>query len=142
MDVGEAVTGLLAIGIGFRKACARETIVALVRQALELAQAEDGSWSPGAPVLATIAEKDRPVLHEAAAELGLTVVILPKYALALAGGRTTVVSEAAKACLGIPSVAEAAALAAAGPGSWLIVPRMAVADATCAVAVGAGSRPA
>ena len=34
----------------------------------------------------------------------------------------------------IPSVAEAAALAAAGPGSRLLVPRIAVADATCAVA--------
>ena len=70
----------------------------------------------------------------AAAELGLEVVVLPKSALQGTGDRITVVSEAAKACLGIPSVAEAAALAAAGPGSRLLVPRIAVADATCAVA--------
>ncbi len=141
MDLGEAVTGTVAIGVGFRKACARETIVALVRQAQALAQAEDIGLAGHTAVLATIAEKDRPVLHGAAAELGLEVVVLPKQALAATDDRITLVSDTAKACLGIPSVAEAAALAAAGPGSRLVVPRISVADATCAVAVGAGSRP-
>lgn len=141
MDLGEAVTGRLAIGVGFRKACGRETIVALVRQALALAEAEGVALTAHTAVLATIAEKDRPVLHEAAAELGLAVTVLPKQALATAGDRITLVSEAAKACLGVPSVAEAAALAAAGPGSRLVVPRISVADATCAIAAEAGSLP-
>ncbi len=47
--------------------------------------------------------------------------------------------DTAQACLGIPSVAEAAALAAAGSGSRLLVTRIAVSDATCAVAVTASA---
>jgi len=38
------------------------------------------------------------------------------------------------ALAGVPSVAEAAALAAAGPDARLIVPRIAVGPATCALA--------
>ena len=36
---------------------------------------------------------------------------------------------------GVPSVSEAAALAAAGPGARLLGPRVAVGPATCALAV-------
>ena len=124
----------LAIGVGFRKACAQKTLIGLVRQALVRATS-DHPWLAGCPaVLATIAEKDRPVLRAAGAELGLEVVILSRQALDGTDDRITMASETVKACLGIPSVAEAAALAAAGPGARLIVPRMAVADATCAIA--------
>jgi cobalt-precorrin 5A hydrolase len=38
------------------------------------------------------------------------------------------------AVAGVPSVSEAAALAAAGPGARLIAPRVAVGPATCALA--------
>ncbi len=135
------MTPTIAIGVGFRKACSSETLVSLVRRARALAVAER-AWSAACPaVLATIAEKDRPVLRDAAAELGLSVVVLPKQALDATSDRTTVVSETAEACLGIPSVAEAAALAAAGPGSTLIVPRISVSDATCAIAVREGIGP-
>jgi cobalt-precorrin 5A hydrolase len=44
------------------------------------------------------------------------------------------------ALTGLPSVAEAAALAAAGPRARLIVPRVSAATATCALAV-AGELP-
>ena len=131
----------LVIGVGFRKACSAETLAALIRRSLASAAA-DHPWSAGRPaILATIAEKDRPPLREAAAGLGLDVVLLPKSALLATDDRITVASEIAKACLGIPSVAEAAALAAAGPGSRLIVTRISVADATCAVAVPADAEP-
>lgn len=123
----------LAVGVGFRKACSADTLVSLVRVALAKA-AEEASWTDRRAVLATIAEKDRPALRAAAAELGLDLIVLPKSALQGSDDRITVVSAAARACFGIPSVAEAAALAAAGPGSRLLVPRIAVADATCAVA--------
>ena len=133
MDLGEAV--MLAVGLGFRKACSADTLVRLVRHALAEA-ATRASWTEH-PVLATIAEKDRPVLRAAAAELGLDLIVLPKSALQGTEDRITVVSDTAQACLGIPSVAEAAALAAAGSGSRLLVTRIAVSDATCAVAVAA-----
>lgn len=122
----------LAVGLGFRKAATAETLAALVGDALARLPGDVA----GLPVtLATIAEKDRPALRAAAGRLGIPVAILPKSALAGTDDRITVASEAARACLGIPSVAEAAALAAAGPGARLVVARIAVADATCAIAL-------
>lgn len=122
----------LAIGLGFRKAATADTLATLVRDALSRLPA-DLAAAPA--TLATIAEKDRPALRDAAALLGLPLVILPKSALAGTEDRITVASEAARACLGVPSVAEAAALAAAGPGARLLMARIATADATCAIAL-------
>lgn len=121
----------LAIGLGFRKAATAEALVGLVREA----RARLPAALAGAPaVLATIAEKDRPALREAAARLGLPVTVLAKAALRGTEDRITVDSATARACLGIPSVAEAAALAAAGPGARLVVTRIASEAATCAIA--------
>lgn len=122
----------LGVGLGFRKAAAAATLAALARDALSRLP---GDLAALPAVLATVAEKDRPPLREAAAMLGLPVLILPKAALVGTEDRITIVSKPARACLGIPSVAEAAALAAAGPGARLVVARIAVSDATCAVAV-------
>lgn len=127
----------LSIGVGFRKAATAETLAALVREALSRLPPELAGWPTS---LATIAEKDRPALRDAAVLLGLPVLILPKAALTGTEDRVTIISEAARACHGIPSVAEASALAAAGPGAQLVVTRIAVADATCAIAVGSDSR--
>jgi cobalt-precorrin 5A hydrolase len=54
--------------------------------------------------------------------------------LAAAGGRAATRSERVLALAGVPSVAEAAALAAGGPAARLIAPRIAVGSATCALA--------
>lgn len=129
----------LAVGLGFRKAASAETLAALVRAALARLP---GGLDPADATLATIAEKDRAPLRGAATLLGLPVLILPKIALAGTDDRITVASEAVRACLGIPSVAEAAALAAAGPGARLLVTRVATADATCAIAVPASPEAA
>ena len=121
----------LAIGLGFRKAATAGILADLVVEA----RARLPAGLAGAPaVLATIAEKDRPALRDAAAALGLPVLVLPKSALAGTEDRITVASTAARACLGIPSVAEASALAAAGPGARLVVARIASGTATCAIA--------
>ena len=157
MDLGEAVTAIsphpssqlrsfsrerekgrpcLAIGVGFRRHCTAEALQALVGEALARLARDHPAFAGAAPVLATIAEKDRPALHAAAEALGLAFLILPKAALRGTEDRITVTSQAARACLGIPSVAEAAALAAAGAGSHLLVTRIASRDATCAIACG------
>lgn len=133
MGLGQAV---IAVGVGFRKGCTAETLVELVRRALAEAAVEPASIG----ALATVAEKDRPPLRDAAARLGFDVVLCSKDAMALAGDRITIVSERAVACLGVPSVAEAAALAAAGSGARLLLPRISVRDATCAIA-RAGTAP-
>lgn len=129
---GRRARPALAIGVGFRKAATAATLAGLVSDALGRLPA---GLAAAPATLTTIAEKDRPALRDAAALLGLPLVVLPKSALAGTEDRITVASEAARACLGIPSVAEAAALAAAGPGARLVVARIATADATCAIAL-------
>jgi cobalt-precorrin 5A hydrolase len=54
--------------------------------------------------------------------------------LEAASSRTQSSSPRVKALMGVPSVAEAAALAAAGPKSTLVLPRIAVGPVTCAIA--------
>ncbi|USI72550.1 cobalamin biosynthesis protein [Sphingomonas morindae] len=75
-------------------------------------------------------------LAPVAAMLGVAVVAVP--AAALRAIATPSWSAACQAARGVGSVAEAAALAAAGPGARLIVPRLISPDrrATCALAQG------
>ena len=62
-------------------------------------------------------------------------VVVPQADLEAAGARVVTRSERVLALMGVPSVAEAAALAAAGPASRLLGPRVAVGPATCALAI-------
>ncbi len=71
--------------------------------------------------------------------LGLPLTFLDHDALAAASVRAVTRSARAMAETGLASVAEAAALAGAGPGSRLLLPRVASAAATCALAVAEGS---
>jgi len=72
-----------------------------------------------------------------ATDLGLPVVAVPAEQIAVV--QTTTHSARSKTARNTGSVAEAAALAAAGPGAHLLVPRHVSADrmATCAIAKGA-----
>lgn len=70
-----------------------------------------------------------------AAALGVPLVLVPRAELEAAGARVQTRSERVLEMTGVPSVAEAAALAAAGPQARLIVPRIAARTATCALAV-------
>jgi cobalt-precorrin 5A hydrolase len=62
---------------------------------------------------------------------------MPEAALKAAEPRALTRSERVVALTGLGSVAEAAALAGAGPVSRLVQPRIASANATCAIAVSA-----
>ncbi|NDW46924.1 cobalamin biosynthesis protein [Ruegeria sp. PrR005] len=87
--------------------------------------------------LATVADKaGHPALEALAAELALPLHLIP--ASELAGQRTLTCSPQSRASYGTGSVAEAAALVAAGPGARLITPRQISDDrrATCALAIG------
>ncbi|MBP0574469.1 cobalamin biosynthesis protein, partial [Mycobacterium tuberculosis] len=75
-------------------------------------------------------------LAEAAAALGLPLVFLPEAALAAAAPGAVTRSERVVALFGVPSIAETAALAAAGPNARLVVPRRIVGPVTVAVAEG------
>ncbi len=119
----------VAIGVGCRAGCPADTIEMLVRRSLAGIQA-------CAPIgLFTLRDKaQEPGIREAAKRLGVEAVYLPAEALRARSVEITVRSQAAEARFGVPSVAEAAALAGAGPLSVLIVPRIAEGGATCAIA--------
>jgi cobalt-precorrin 5A hydrolase len=118
----------VAIGVGCRKGCPAGAIEALVRQAL--------AGVPGAPLgLFTLADKRGEAgLAEAADRLELSLTYLTREALRDREGDIQTRSERVESLFGVPSVAEAAALVGAGPGSVLIVPRIAEGGATCAIA--------
>jgi len=89
-------------------------------------------------VIATIeAKRTEPGILAAAETFGVSVVIVPEHELALAGDRVETHSDRVLTLTGVGSVAEAAALAAAGPSARLIAPRLAIGAATCAIAASA-----
>ena len=120
---------MIAIGLGCRRGCAAEEITDLVHRASRLA-----GISLDAARLFTIAEKHSEAgLIEAAVKLGLPLGFLPAAALKEGELLLNTRSERVMALFGTPSVAEAAALAGAGPGARLLAGRLASASATCAI---------
>ena len=71
----------------------------------------------------------------AASKRGVKFVVVPQAEFAAAGARAVTHSERVLKLTGVPSVSEAAALAAGGPNARLIAPRVAVGPATCALAI-------
>ncbi len=132
MGGGEAMTGVALIaGIGCRRNVAAADIVALVRQAL-------GATGDDAAALTMLAapvfKDDEPALHQAAAELGVALTLVDDAAMEEAQPRCVTRSPCAQRATGLVSIAEGAALAAAGAGATLVLPRIANARATCALA--------
>jgi len=70
----------------------------------------------------------------AASARGLRLVFVDQAELEIAGARGATWSSRVLALAGVPSVAEAAALAAAGPRARLILPRIVVGPVTCVLA--------
>ncbi|WP_246731615.1 cobalamin biosynthesis protein [Methylocapsa sp. S129] len=125
------MAGMIAIGLGCRKACASEAIVDIVRRALA-----DRQDLEGVRRLFSVVDKcDEPGLSAAARELGFDLVFLSRQALAATMPRLLTRSAAAQSRFGLASVAEAAALAGAGPDAKLLGPRLAAHGATCAIAL-------
>ncbi len=121
----------LVAGIGFRRATTTAEIVALLNRAL----AEAGLASEQLTAIATAADRaGEPAIREAAAAFGLAPCGIEADALAAADQRGITRSERVEALRGVGSLAEAAALAAAGPEAVLTLPRIASPGATCALA--------
>ena len=121
---------MIVAGIGCRKGASADDIGAAIAQALDRA----GFAADGIDLIATSAAKGgEPGIAAAAAALGVPLVLVPQSDLEGASPRTQTRSERVVALTGVPSVAEAAALAAGGPQARLILPRVAVGPATCAL---------
>ncbi len=121
---------MIAIGVGCRRACPSEAIVALVRRALARAGPLEGE-----PRLFTSeAKREEANLAEAARTLGYALSFLAFEDLAAAAPRAATRSARVERHIGLPSLAETAALAGAGAGGALRVARIAAGGATCAIA--------
>lgn len=118
-------------GLGFRRGVPLATLRALLAQAEALA-------GPAAALACTGEKAGAPALAALAAERGL-----PIRAVAVAGVQTPTTSARVLARFGTGSVAEAAALVAAGPGAGLVLPRIVAPDgkATCAIAATPDAPP-
>ena len=119
----------IAIGLGCRRGVSGEVIASLVREAL--ARIEQN----GAAALFTVdAKRAEAGLAQAAQALAMPLHFLTQEALAAVADQAQTRSPRVEALFGVPSVAETAALAGAGAGAVLILPRIARDDATCAIA--------
>ncbi len=122
---------MIVAGIGCRRGAPAPDIEAAIRAAL----ARAGVSAHALGVIATIAAKQNETgIQAAAKKLGVSVVLVADADLRTAGQHTKTRSERVLALMGVPSVAEAAALAAAGPTARLLGPRLVMGAATCALA--------
>ena len=122
---------MIVAGVGCRRGAPADAIMA----AIEAALAGSGLAKASLGVIATSAAKSaEPGIAGAAAALGVPLVLVAQIDLEAATGRTVTSSARVIALTGVPSVAEAAALAAGGAAARLVAPRVAVGPATCALA--------
>ncbi len=128
---------MMVAGVGCRKGASADDIAAVIADALARAGvAADALDLIAAPEL----KRGEQGLAAAATALGVPLVLIPTAELEAAGARAETRSARVVALMGVPSVAEAAALAAGGPSARLVVTRITVRNATCALAL-AGEQP-
>ncbi|MEP9356064.1 cobalamin biosynthesis protein [Xanthobacter sp. KR7-65] len=122
---------MIVAGIGSKRGVAMEDVLAALDAALARAElARDDVSLIAAPAV----KGGEAGISEAAALLGLPLVLVPQSQLEAASSRTKTHSERVVALLRVPSAAETAALAAAGAEARLIGPRLALGPVTCALA--------
>jgi cobalt-precorrin 5A hydrolase/precorrin-3B C17-methyltransferase len=122
---------VLALGVGCERGTPPEELSALVREVLA---AEALSPAAIACVVSLDLKADEPAVHALAAELGVPARFFPASELEAEAGRLLNPSEVVFQETGCHGVAEGAALAAAGFGGSLIVPKVKGRRATVAIA--------
>jgi cobalt-precorrin 5A hydrolase len=125
----KTMSARIAIGVGCRLGSSANAIEALVRHALDR--------TPPTKRLGVFTIEDKntePGLIAAACSLGLDLVFLTRDALREQAPFDQTRSIASETRFGVPSVAEAAALAGVGIGGVLIFPRIVSQGVTCAIA--------
>ncbi|MCO5090629.1 cobalamin biosynthesis protein [Bosea sp. (in: a-proteobacteria)] len=123
--------GRLVAGIGIRPGTGAADILAC----LDAALAGAGIAGEATPLFATLASRAGEAgIVAAAAARAAGIVAVPDEALKGFEAACATRSTRIAALYGVGSVAEAAALAAAGPGGRLLQPRIASGRVTCALA--------
>jgi len=119
---------MIVAGIGCRLDCPEADISAVLRDA------ESRAGVTATALAAPAFKSAEPGLNAAATTLGLPLHLITDDALAEAQPRCVTASDRVRTATGHAAIAEACALAAAGPHSRLILPRIAHPRATCALA--------
>jgi len=133
MGMGEA---MIIAGVGCRKGAT----AAAVEAAIDTALSHVGRGADALALIATSAAKGKELgIMDTAVRLGVPLILVGQRELQAAGQRAETQSERVMALTGVPSLAEAAALAAAGSGAKLLARRIAVGPATCALAMVEGA---
>jgi cobalt-precorrin 5A hydrolase len=127
---------MIVAGVGCRKGATAEEIITAISRALH----NVGLSNRAIDAIATPASKvGEPGIVGAATALRVRLVPISQSDLEAVGTRTRTRSERVIALMGVPSVAEASALAAAGPSASLLAARVAAGPATCALAETGGT---
>ncbi|MBA1190460.1 cobalamin biosynthesis protein [Pseudomonas entomophila] len=137
MTSGPAAPALF-VGIGCRRGCSVDELASLLTQTL---QAQGGSMARLAGLASITLKAEEPGLCALAERLAVPLRCFDPHALQAFEPRLTHRSHAAWRATGCWGVAESAALALAHQhtgAAWLIVPRVASAQATLAMACGPG----
>jgi cobalt-precorrin 5A hydrolase len=122
---------MIIAGIGCRRGTSAAAIGAVIDAALARAGLAKGELDA---IAAPAAKGGEPGIAATASALGVALVLVAQDDLEAAGRRGHTRSKRVMALMGVPSVAEAAALAAGGPVARLVVARTVVGPATCALA--------
>ncbi|WP_068112838.1 precorrin-3B C(17)-methyltransferase [Tropicimonas marinistellae] len=120
-----------ALGVGCARGCAPEELIGLVERTLDAAGLAEGDV---AAVHSIDLKSDEAAIHALAHRLGVPAAFHPAARLERETPRLATPSDIVFAEVGCHGVAEGAALAAAGPGGRLDVPKAKSANATCALA--------
>ena len=129
----------LVAGIGFRRGTGADEIASLIARAL----GEIGAAHTDLAVIATAADRaGEPAIRQAAQAFGLSPRPVEPASLEACDARIVTRSARIERLRGVGSLAEAAALAVAGPNSHLALPRIASGGATCALAITQHEAPA
>ncbi len=123
---------MIVAGVGCRAGASAREVEAAIAAALDRA----GFAADALGMIATSSAKaGEPGIAAAASARGVKFVVVPQAEFEAAGARAITHSERVLKLTGVPSVSEAAALAAGGPDAQLIAPRIVVGAATCALAI-------
>jgi cobalt-precorrin 5A hydrolase len=121
---------MIIAGVGCRRGVRASEVEAAIARALAECRL---AVSALGLIASAEAKADEAGIVDAAAVLGARLVLVSEAALIEAGERVITKSERVQELFGVPSVAEAAVLAAGGTNTRLLAPRIVVGSVTCAL---------
>jgi cobalt-precorrin 5A hydrolase len=127
---------MIVAGIGCKRGTTSEEIVSLISAVLAT---HDIAREKLDAIATEMLKADEAGIADAARQLSVPLVRCPLPDLDGIADQVITHSSRVRAIKGVPSIAEASALLAAGHNARLLGARIAAANATCAIAIGEGS---